>query len=111
MKLHIYLSLCFIGLLATSCIEDESNEQFSMRTPIVIDLNKGPESYTIVQYSRLRIAPLVYREGLPDADLAFKWELIGTDLREEIGHEMVFDDIIHLPASPDTYTIMLTVTD
>lgn len=103
--------MCFVLF---SCLEDETNKNFKMMTPIRIDLTGLPDPgvpYEIYQYDTLRIAPVVYREGVDDARLSFEWQIQGNSVERILSHSMVLNAEIIEPQQGMEYNVILTVTD
>lgn len=76
-KKIIYIFLAFVTLV-TSCYKDESSLDILLINPIVIDMGGSPTSYSIFSLDTLEIKPIVYKEGLNDSNLSFKWILEGN---------------------------------
>ena len=60
-------------LFLASCFEDDSSLNYKLMNPIVIDLGDEPTTYKVFAFDTLEIKPITYKEGVPDADLSFKW--------------------------------------
>lgn len=112
MKRIIYLLwICMTGVCLDACYDDESNTDYTLLSPITIDVTGLPISYSVLQYGRLRIAPMIYREGGADKYLSFLWQLKGDDTDKELGRGMVLDTLIDDAPLTQPYQVLLTVTD
>lgn len=111
MRLIIYLLLLSMIGIFFSCYDDKSNMDYALLESINIDVSDLPASFTISQYGHLKIAPLIYKKGVEDNNLTFKWQLKGQETDKEIGRGMVLDTIINDAPQTDPYKVLLTVTD
>lgn len=99
-------------LFCTGCFEDESNLNIRALNPIVIENIDPSVRYTLYMGDTLKIEPLVYCQGVPDADLSFEWKLIGGGIIPTvIDSTMYLCAPILAPSSSLEYTIRFTVTD
>ena len=110
MKINILLLLSFVLLLA-SCYKDDSNDDYKLLSSITIDKEGASDFYSVYQYDRLKIRPVVYREGLDDSKLKYKWEIKDWDVDMVIGDKMELDTIISVPPMTYAYSLLFTVTD
>ena len=63
----IYWVIVFAGLFF-SCYEDHSSLTYKLINPINIELGDESTEYTVFAYDTLEIKPIVYREGVEDAE-------------------------------------------
>lgn len=111
MKIKIFLELLLIGLLAGSCLKDDSAENVKLFNPLVIKDFASSETIYIPQGERLKMKVLAYKEGTDDAKLAFEWRLEGHGQHLDLGHAMMLDTIINVPMERDSYSLLFKVTD
>lgn len=111
MKNRLFITSLILGF-CTSCFEDKSNLNIRELNPIVIENIAENARYSLYMGDTLKIEPLVYCQGIPDAKLAFEWKLIGGGIVPT-----VLDSTMYLcaqvvaPASSSEYTLRFTVTD
>lgn len=67
-------------LFLYGCFEDDSNLDIRTLNPITIENLGESTRYSLFTGDTLKIEPLVYCQGIPDADLSFEWKLFGTGL-------------------------------
>ena len=109
MKQIVFMFILLSGLLL-SCFDDKSNKDINIVKPIAMDSTGIEAKQVVSQFGNLKIAPLIYKEGVPDADLSFLWEVKRQKTSRELGTSMILDaEITEEPGSD--YTILLTVTD
>ena len=72
MKNWLFIELLLL-VFCTSCFEDESNLDIRALNPIVIENIDESARYSLYMGDTLKIEPLVYCEGIPDAELSFEW--------------------------------------
>lgn len=100
-----------MGLL-TACYEDDSNVGIKEINPLVIDLGGSPNAMSVYLLDTLEIAPIVYKIGVSDADLSYRWELSGNDIVPRVlDTTMILKAVIGVPANSEAYSLLLTVTD
>ena len=80
MKIKTLLVALLGSLFLASCFEDDSSLNYKLMNPIVIDLGDEPTTYKVFAFDTLEIKPITYKEGVPDADLSFKWTLEGNTI-------------------------------
>ena len=103
------LLLCFCCM---GCFEDESSSEIRNLNPIRIENISLNGSYALYQGDTLKIKPLVFCEGVPDAELDFKWELSGGIIVPTIlDSTMYMSAAISAPPAAQSYMLKFTVTD
>lgn len=110
MKSFFIISLlALLGVCMNACLEDESNLDYQMITPIIIDTTGIPSSFQVYQHADLRIAPEVSRAGA--TELFYKWEIKENGVDRILSREMILD--VPIPEAPQSkaYKVLLTVTD
>ncbi|MFR7825280.1 MAG: hypothetical protein ACLU30_20330 [Odoribacter splanchnicus] len=70
----IFFLLLLTGLLY-SCYEDKSSLNYTLINPINIELGDESTDYSVFAYDTLEIKPIVYKEGVDDADLSYRWTI------------------------------------
>lgn len=109
MKQIVFICIIMSGLLM-SCFDDQSNKDIHVVKPIAMDSTGIGAKQVVAQFEKLQMAPLIYKEGVQDADLSFLWEIKRQKASRELGKEMILNaEITEEPGSD--YTILLTVTD
>ena len=73
----IFFLLLLTGLLY-SCYEDKSSLNYTLINPINIELGDESTDYSVFAYDTLEIKPIVYKEGVDDADLSYRWTISGN---------------------------------
>lgn len=73
----IILAILFLTGLLASCLEDDSSLTYKLVNPISIELGGESTNYTVLAYDTLNIKPIVYKEGVNDSDLSFRWTISG----------------------------------
>lgn len=109
--LFIYIT---IQLLFVSCFDDDSNKTIKALNPIVIENVDFKENqyYSLFVGDTLKIEPLIYCEGIPDAELSFEWKLFGgTLVPTVIDSTMYLCAAINVPADGYPYSLRLTIKD
>lgn len=109
-----WLSACalLLGLCCMSCFKDDSSLEIRNLNPIRIENITLDGSYAIYQGDTLDIEPLVFCEGVPDADLSFEWQLSGGIIVPTIlDSTMYMSAAIQAPPAPSPYLLKFTVTD
>lgn len=110
-RLFVYM---LIQLLFISCYEDESNMDIEGLNPIVIE-NVDFETtnkYALYMGDTLKIEPLVYCEGVPDAKMSFEWKLFGGSIvPTSIDSTMYLCAPIFLPPAAAPYTLRFIIKD
>ena len=105
-------TLLALPFMFTSCIDDESNEELRTLNPIQIENIRIPDSFSIFMGDTLKIQPLIYCEGVPDAKLSFEWRLSGGTIAPRvIDSTMYCEAKLVIPPFANPYTLRLTVTD
>lgn len=111
MKNWLFIELLLL-VFCTSCFEDESNLDIRALNPIVIENIDESARYSLYMGDTLKIEPLVYCEGIPDAELSFEWKLIGGSIVPTVlDSTMYLCAQIVAPSSSSEYTLRFTVTD
>ncbi len=112
MKNPIILLSLLISCMFTACYEDESNTSIQKINPLVIDLGGASKTLSVYLLDTLEISPIVYKIGVEDADLSYKWEISGNDIVPQVlGTNMILKTVVGVPESSDEYSLLLTVTD
>ena len=107
----IYWVIVFAGLFF-SCYEDHSSLTYKLINPINIELGDESTEYTIFAYDTLEIKPIVYREGVEDTDLSFRWTISGSAVPPTVlDTNMTFKAQIALTPSATAYDLLLEVYD
>lgn len=107
----IYWVIVFAGLFF-SCYEDHSSLTYKLINPINIELGDESTEYTVFAYDTLEIKPIVYREGVEDADLSFRWTISGDAVPPTVlDTNMTFKAQIALTPSATAYDLLLEVYD
>ena len=107
----IYWVIVFAGLFF-SCYEDHSSLTYKLINPINIELGDESTEYTVFAYDTLEIKPIVYREGVEDADLSFRWTISGGAVPPTVlDTNMTFKAQIALTPSATAYDLLLEVYD
>ena len=111
MKKWLYI-LLMIPLFCISCLEDESNEELKALNPIKIENINLWESYSVYMGDTLKIQPLIYCEGVPDAKMSFEWKLFGEPIVPTvIDSTMYCEAKLVVPPYSNPYTLRLTIKD
>lgn len=103
--------------LMLGCLEDKSNKEIDRINPIVIDMGNVSSSLSVYMFDTLKVAPLVYKIGTPDAKLSYEWRLHSQYEQVDNFRGWVIDSTmscaacITAPASPTEYYLKYTVTD
>lgn len=112
----ILLTLLMFPLMLWGCLEDDSNTDIMRVNPIVIDMGNAGTSYSIYMFDTLKIDPLIYKIGTPDAALSYEWRLHSQNKDENydgtvIDSTMSCRAYITAPPSAAEYYLKLTVRD
>lgn len=108
-KIILLLTLLFV---VTGCYKDHSSTDFEVIHPIKIDMGGAPTTYTVLQYDRLVIEPIIYKNGVADNDMLYEWKVQGNGMPATvIGNRMKLDCEVLLPPNNMPYDVRLTVTD
>lgn len=75
-KIILFL-VCLTGFLH-SCYEDKSSLNYTLVNPINIDLGGANTEYSVFAYDTLEIKPIVYKEGVSDTELSYRWTVSGN---------------------------------
>lgn len=112
MKTKIILLLSCITFLLGSCYEDQSSLNYRLVNPIVIDMGGAETSYSVFAYNTLEVKPIIYKEGVKDADLSYKWILSGnTIVPQVLDSTMTLKKEITAKPESNPYKLLLQVTD
>ena len=111
MKLKILLFTLITGMLS-SCFEDNSNTEINPINPIYIEFGDLSDNISVYSMDTLRLNPIVYKAGTDDSDLSYEWVLTDSDgIPTVLGNTMQLNAEITVPASSNTYDLLLTVTE
>jgi len=110
MKINIGVIL-FMSFVFFSCYEDHSNDGYQLLPSIEIDKDVKAKEYLVYQHERLKIEPVVYKEGMSQDNFTYKWEVKDWGLDQVISREKVLDTIISIPPTTNPYSLLFTVTD
>lgn len=112
MKKWLFIGIVF-QLFCISCFDDESNKDIKALNPIVIEnIDLRLNSYSLYMGDTLRIEPLVYCEGVPDAKMSFEWKMFGGTISPTvIDSTMFLSAKIVAPPFTSPYTLRLTIKD
>lgn len=111
-KFKISFILLVVVLLFTQCYKDNSNTEISVINPLVIDNSLQSTSLNVFQMDTIHVSPMVYKNGVEDANLQYEWKLSGNNIVPYIlGNTMTLHAKISAPPMPTGYTLTLTVTD
>lgn len=106
-----YWSLLIAGLLY-ACYEDHSSLTYKLINPINIELGDESTEYSVFAYDTLEIKPLVYKEGVDDADLSFRWTISGSTVPPTLlDTTMTLKKQIAFTPSSVPYDLLLEVFD
>ena len=98
--------------MLNSCYEDESSLNYKLINPIVIDMGGAPTSYSVFAYKELEIKPIIYKEGVDDADLSYKWTLSGNTIMPQVlDSTMTLKAVIKANPEKNPYNLLLQVED
>lgn len=112
MKTKFILFMLLMAGLFTACYEDNSNLEIKDIAPLVIDLGGASTTLSVYLLDTLEVAPIVYKNGVDDADLSYKWEISGNDIVPQLlGTNMILKAVIGVPENSKAYSLLLTVTD
>lgn len=75
---RIILLALLLTRLLSSCYEDKSSLNYKLINPINVELGNENTAYSVFAYDTLEIKPIVYKEGVNDEDLAFRWTISGN---------------------------------
>lgn len=110
MKLLFIISLlAFLGLTMNACFDDESNLDYEMISPIVIDTTGVPSAFQVYQHANLVISPKVSRVGV--SELHYTWEIKENGADRVLSHEMQLNAPISEAPQSKAYKVLLTATD
>lgn len=112
MKRGLYIVILF-QLFCIACFDDESNQNIKSLNPIMIEnVDLKRPDYSLYMGDTLRIEPLIYCEGIPDAKLSFEWKMFGGTISPTmIDSTMYLAAQIVAPPYTSPYTLRLTVKD
>ncbi len=112
MNTRIILFFVLICGALFGCYEDESSMNYKLINPIVIDMGGADKSFQVFAFTELEIKPMVYKEGVKDADLSYKWTLSGnTMVPEVLGSTMALKTVITAKPEGNPYQLLYQVTD
>lgn len=112
MKKYFYVCMLFFSFCCMSCFEDDSSLEIRELNPIRIENIALNGSYSVYMGDTLEIEPLVFCEGIPDADLSFEWQLSGgTIVPTILDSTMYMSAQIIAPPANQPYLLKFTVTD
>ena len=112
MKTRIILLITLVCGALCSCYEDESSLNYKLINPIVIDMGGAETSYSVFAYKELEIKPIVYKEGIDDSNLSYKWTLSGnTIIPEVLDTTMTLKKVITAKPESLPYNLLFQVVD
>ena len=112
MKKWLYICFSFFSFCCISCFEDESSLSIRNLNPIRIENISLDGTYAVYMGDTLDIEPLVFCEGVPDADLSFEWQLSGNTIVPTIlDSTMYMSAQIVAPPASNPYLLKFTITD
>ena len=112
MKKYLYVCILFFSFCCVSCFEDESSLSIRNLNPIRIENIELDGSYAVYMGDTLNVEPLVFCEGVPDAELSFEWQLSGyTIVPTILDSTMYMSAQIVAPPATNPYLLKFTVTD
>lgn len=113
MKTKFNLLIGLFCFFAVSCYEDESAKDFEIVNPINIEFwDDYATSQKVFQMDTLEIIPVVYKEGVKDAELEYEWKIQGNNYPVTIlSNKMIFKQQITVAPNSNPYDLILTVTD
>lgn len=112
MNKNIYTFLALVTLLLTSCYKDNSSLNYRLVNPIVIDMGGAPTSYYVFALDTLEIKPIVYKEGVNDANLSYKWTLMGNLIKPTVlDSTMTLKKCIDVRPEGNSYRLVYEVKD
>ena len=112
MKTRIILLITLVCGALCSCYEDDSSLNYKLINPIVIDMGGAETSYSVFAYKELEIKPIVYKEGIDDSNLSYKWTLSGnTIIPEVLDTTMTLKKVITAKPESLPYNLLFQVVD
>lgn len=106
------LLIIFLTGLLTSCYEDQSSLNYTLINPINIDLGSESTDYSIFAYDTLEIKPIVYKEGVNDANLSYRWTISGNFIAPTLlDTNMTLKKRIDLQPQSIAYSLLYEVRD
>lgn len=107
----ILFFILLTGLL-NSCYEDKSSLNYTLINPINIDLGNEKTDISVFAYDTLEIKPIVYKEGVNDAELSFRWTISGNYITPKIlDSTMTLKTRIDLQPQSIAYNLLYEVRD
>lgn len=104
-----------MAVFCGGCFEDESNLDIKQLNPIRIEnIDLNQKGFSLYMGDTLKIEPLVFCEGIPDAKLSFEWELSGGTIPPRIIDSTMYlsAEIMAPPYSTNGgYFLRYTITD
>ena len=112
MKKWLYIILVF-QLFCVACFDDETNKDVKELNPIVIEnIDLRYNSFSVYMGDTLKIEPLVFCEGIPDAKMSFEWKMFGGTIAPTvIDSTMFLSAKILAPPFSNPYTLRYTIKD
>ena len=112
MKKWLYIILVF-QLFCVACFDDETNKDVRELNPIVIEnIDLRYNSFSVYMGDTLKIEPLVFCEGIPDAKMSFEWKMFGGTIAPTvIDSTMFLSAKILAPPFSNPYTLRYTIKD
>lgn len=112
MNKKIYTFLALIALFITSCYKDDSSLNYRLVNPIVIDMGGAPTSYSVFALDTLEIKPIVYKEGIKDTNLSYRWILEGNLIKPTLlDTTMTLKKCIDVRPEGNAYKLIYEVKD
>ncbi len=112
MKDKILILLSFLCMMLGSCYEDESSLNYRLPNSIVIEMGGATTDYSVFAFDTLEIKPLVYKEGVADADLSYRWTLYGNSIVPQVlDSTMTLKKEITAQPEGNAYQLLFQVTD
>lgn len=112
MKIKLIFLFIYVALVATACYDDNSAKDFKIVNPIVIEFAGAETSVKIFQFDTLELVPIIYKNGVSDADLTYEWKIQGNEYPETVlSEKMTFCQPISAAPNSSPYDLVLTVTD
>lgn len=111
MKKWIFIIIMQICCFA--CFEDDSNLEIKTLNPIRIEnIAPGEYYYSCYMGDTLEIKPLVFCEGVSDANLSFEWKMYGGTIAPIVlDSTMYLSAKITAPPYASGYNLVFTITD
>ena len=95
-----------------SCYEDESALSYKLVNPISIDMGGAKSEFVVFAYDTLEIKPLVYKDGVNDKNLSFRWTVSGNSVPPTIlDSTMTLKAMVDLQPNSVPYNLLYEVKD